>query len=177
MIYQTKPKNKIVAVDFDGTLCEKQLSRNRKSKNRVIELIKRWQKDGNIIILNTCRSGQYLANAVMWCKNHGLVFNAVNHNTKERIQQYGGDTRKISADIYIDDKAINPFYFLSVNEGISDEIYDKAEFRAETDLCNPCRCPEIRAAGMCCDCDTFYALRDYHVAQLLNGEKEAKNGK
>ena len=32
----------------------------------------------------------------------------MNENLPELIELYGGDTRKISADFYIDDKAVNP---------------------------------------------------------------------
>jgi hypothetical protein len=36
----------------------------------------------------------------------GLVFDAYNENLPERIAEYGGDCRKISADFYADDKNI-----------------------------------------------------------------------
>jgi hypothetical protein len=32
------------------------------------------------------------------------VFDAYNENLPERIAEYGGDCRKISADFYVDDK-------------------------------------------------------------------------
>jgi hypothetical protein len=42
---------------------------------------------------------------VKWCKGQGLVFDEVNRNLRERIRTYKRDSRKISADIYIDDRA------------------------------------------------------------------------
>ena len=44
--------------------------------------------------------------AVKWCEERGLAFDYINENTPEHIEWAGGDTRKIYADIYIDDKAV-----------------------------------------------------------------------
>lgn len=46
--------------------------------------------------------------AVDYCKKAGLEFDTVNENLPELIEAYGGDTRKINADVYFDDKAVNP---------------------------------------------------------------------
>lgn len=40
------------------------------------------------------------------CKSWGLEFNAVNENLPEMTAHYGNDSRKIGADIYIDDKSL-----------------------------------------------------------------------
>ena len=50
---------------------------------------------------------EQLEDAVAWCKERGLEFDAVNENLPELIELYGNDCRKINADIYIDDKAVN----------------------------------------------------------------------
>ena len=44
--------------------------------------------------------------AVEWCGNLGLEFDAINDNLPEIIERYGCNSRKISCDFYIDDKAI-----------------------------------------------------------------------
>lgn len=49
-----------------------------------------------------------MEDAVAWCKERGIEFDAVNENLPELIELYGNDCRKINADIYIDDKAVNP---------------------------------------------------------------------
>ena len=36
----------------------------------------------------------------------GLKFNAINQNVPEGIKRLGNDSRKIFADVYIDDKAV-----------------------------------------------------------------------
>jgi len=43
--------------------------------------------------------------ATAYCAIHGLFFDAVNENLPERIKAFGGDCRKISCDIFYDDKA------------------------------------------------------------------------
>lgn len=65
------------------------------------------QRQGNKVILWTCRCGERLQDAVMWCKRYGLEFDAVNENLPEMIKWYGNDSRKIFYDVLIDDKSIN----------------------------------------------------------------------
>ena len=50
-----------------------------------------------------------MQNAIIMCSNYGLKFDAVNQNMPEVIERFGGDSRKIYADEYIDDKASNKF--------------------------------------------------------------------
>lgn len=100
---------RIVAVDFDGTLAETKFPEIIKPIPKMIKYCKQLQKGGAILILYTCRKGKDLQDAVEWCEGQGLVFDYVNENTAENIENYGGeDTRKIFAHEYIDDKAINP---------------------------------------------------------------------
>ena len=42
--------------------------------------------------------------AVEWCKEHELVFDAVNDNLPEIVEAFGGNCRKIFANEYIDDR-------------------------------------------------------------------------
>ena len=49
-----------------------------------------------------------MARAVLWCAGFGLYFDAVNKNVPERVALYGTDSRKVSADVYIDDRAQIP---------------------------------------------------------------------
>lgn len=109
---------KIIAVDFDGTLCERKYPDIGAPITPVIEYVKERKAAGDIIILWTCRVGEYLAYAVEWCKRQGLTFDYINENAPERVGQYGGDTRKISADEYIDDKA-NPPSIITIRRFIS----------------------------------------------------------
>lgn len=105
----------IYAVDFDGTLCTNNFPFIGEPNEKLIEFLKREQRRGCKIILWTCRCGQVLDVAVMFCGEYGLTFDAVNKNLPECIERFGGDTRKVYADVYIDDMASNcgyevPFY-------------------------------------------------------------------
>lgn len=95
----------MIAVDFDGTLCVNKYPLIGKPKKRVIRRVLREQSKGAKIILWTCRGGDTLRQALDWCNEQGLYFDAVNENLPERIKHFNNDCRKIGADLYIDDKA------------------------------------------------------------------------
>lgn len=96
---------RVIAVDFDGTLCENKYPKIGEPNRELIEQIKEEQKKGTAVILFTCRDGHKLKEAVKWCSGQGLKFDRVNDNLPERIRAYKGNTRKISADVYIDDRS------------------------------------------------------------------------
>ena len=90
----------IIAVDFDGTL------QNRSKPNAVlIGKLKRAQAHGDTVILWTCREGKSLAEAIQFLLENGFRPNYVNTNCPEGIKRTGRDSRKIFADVYIDDKS------------------------------------------------------------------------
>ena len=98
-------KNKVIAVDFDGTIVEHRYPEIGAEIPFAIETLKVLQKKGFRLILWTFRSGNFLEAAINYCKERGLVFYAVNKNYPEETFV---DTisRKINADIYIDDRNI-----------------------------------------------------------------------
>ena len=98
---------KIIAVDFDGTLSFATWPKLGEPNTDLINLLKKWKEKGNKLILWTCREGELLDQAVDWCKSQGLTFDAVNDNLEETIAAFGDNPRKITADYYIDDKALN----------------------------------------------------------------------
>jgi 2-hydroxy-3-keto-5-methylthiopentenyl-1-phosphate phosphatase len=95
----------IIAVDFDGTLCENDWPEIGEPNEELIDNLKQYQRKGVKIILWTCRVGNLLDYALSWCQTRGLIFDAVNENLPEIIEKFGSDTRKVYADIYIDDRA------------------------------------------------------------------------
>lgn len=102
--------NMIYAVDFDGTLSVgARWPEMGKPNKPLFDFLIRQQAAGAKIILWTNRSGGLLMGAVEFCRHRGLVFDAVNENLPDMIELYGNDSRKVGADVYIDDKAINPF--------------------------------------------------------------------
>ena len=100
-------KRKIIAVDFDGTLYTDDYPDIGDPIWKTINYCKKEKENGAILILWTCRSGQDLVEAIRLCKQVELHFDYVNENAKESMFGYARDSRKIYADEYIDDKAIN----------------------------------------------------------------------
>ena len=95
-----------IAVDFDGTLSLGPWPEVGPANEKLIEYIKARKDLGDQIILWTCREDKALDNAVIWCKEQGLVFDAINDNLPEVIEFYGNNSRKVSCDLYIDDKSV-----------------------------------------------------------------------
>lgn len=98
----------IIAVDFDGTLCYSQWPDLGEPNLPLINYLKQWKSNGNKLILWTCRANDALTRAVAWCLEHGLEFDAINDNLQEVVDFYGNNSRKITCDWYIDDKAVLP---------------------------------------------------------------------
>ena len=106
---------KILSVDFDGTLVTSAYPEIGKQK-WIHRLLLKWllsqQKKGAVLILNTLRTKQeHLDLAVKWCRDQGLFFYLVNENYSYNIKKFG-ESRKIGADLHIDDKNIGPFGWL-----------------------------------------------------------------
>lgn len=101
-------RHKIIATDFDGTLCEiEEFPKIGKPKQSVIDALLREQKAGTKLILWTCREGKPLLDAIKWCYERGLVFDAVNAQLPEMVKLFGNDCRKVFAHEYWDDRAVN----------------------------------------------------------------------
>ena len=103
------PLPKILAVDFDGTLVSDKYPEIGSPNEKLFTICKRLRERGVRVILWTCRNNEPLAEAVMYCYLKGLSFDAVNENIPETQELYGGDTRKVFADVYLDDKALHPY--------------------------------------------------------------------
>ena len=95
-----------IAVDFDGTIVEHAYPEIGKEKLFAFQTLKELQKKGAQLILWTFRSGKELEEAVEFCEKHGVEFYAVNTNYPGEIFDGSVSSRKIDADIYIDDKNI-----------------------------------------------------------------------
>lgn len=104
---------RIIAVDFDGTLCANVYPEIGTPNLALITLLKRLRTEGCQLILWTCRCGALLEEALEWCRQFQLGFDAVNENVEETLQKYGTDSRKVFADVYIDDRSCFPFENIS----------------------------------------------------------------
>ena len=110
----------IIAVDFDGTLCGFNYPGIGAPHHDVIKSLKLLREYGHALILWTCRGGKALEEAVNWCEEHGIFFTAINQNLGQSIEKYGGDSKKIFADIYLDDKT--PLGLSGVRAWLSEQL-------------------------------------------------------
>jgi len=93
----------IIAVDFDGTIVKHRYPAIGKEIPFAIKTLKLLQQKGHKIILWTYRFGKELEEAVNFCEKRGLTFFAVN-NGLEGEEFDNTYSRKIYADVYIDDR-------------------------------------------------------------------------
>lgn len=98
----------IIAVDFDGTLCSSCYPEIGQPNTGLIDSLRERRAIGDKLILWTCREGEQLMAALRWCHGFGLSFDAVNDNIPETVERWGNNSRKITADIYIDDRSEKP---------------------------------------------------------------------
>ena len=95
-----------IAVDFDGTIVEHKYPEIGKEIVFAFNTLRALQEQGHQLILWTYRSGQELDEAVEYCRRNGLEFYAVNSSYPEEEFDEDYDSRKIDADIFIDDRNI-----------------------------------------------------------------------
>ncbi len=118
----------IIAVDFDGTIVEHEYPAIGKTQLFAFETLKELQKKEHQLILWTYRTGKELDEAVDFCKKNGVEFYAVNKNYPEEIFVEGEISRKINADIFIDDRNVGGFLGWSkIWELISSENLEQIE--------------------------------------------------
>jgi hypothetical protein len=94
----------IIAVDFDGTIVEHKYPEIGKVMLFAFETLKQLQKQGHELILWTSRHGKELNEAIEFCARHGVEFYAVNSHFPGEEFVEGESSRKIVADVYIDDR-------------------------------------------------------------------------
>lgn len=103
-----KNRFRIIGVDFDGTLAVTKgtYPEIQKPIQEIIDYVKTEQENGAFLILVTMREGEVLNQAVEWCEEQGLVFDAVNDNLPHMKEFFGNNPRKIFCNEYLDDTNI-----------------------------------------------------------------------
>ena len=102
-------QSKLIAVDFDGTIVEDKYPQIGKPMMFAMETLKKFQEDGHRLILWTYRSGRALQDAVEFCREQGIEFYAVNSSYPEEDFDRDQASRKIHADVFIDDRNFGGF--------------------------------------------------------------------
>ena len=95
-----------IAVDFDGTIVEHRYPEIGKEILFAFDTLKALQKQKHLLIMWTYRSGKELDEAVEYCRQNGIEFYAVNKSYPEEEFNENFSSRKIEADIFIDDRNI-----------------------------------------------------------------------
>ena len=91
----------VIAIDFDGTITDKNIfPQIGEFKEHAIEAIKNFQKHGYKVVMWTCREGVYLDDAKIALHRKGVFLDGYNYSP------YQLQSRKIVADVYIDDKNV-----------------------------------------------------------------------
>lgn len=108
-------KKLVIAVDFDGTLVRHEYPEIGPIIEETFNCIKQVKEKGHSIILWTCREGKELQDAIDFCRENGLEFDAVNQNAP--LVELKGEcgTRKVFAHYYLDDRGISPTEPLDMN--------------------------------------------------------------
>lgn len=99
----------IISIDFDGTIVEDHYPDIGKLMPGAKESVRRLHENGNLIIINTCRDGQLLLEAINFLLEHDIPFDRVNDNLPRNTREYESNSRKVFADIYIDDRNLGGF--------------------------------------------------------------------
>lgn len=97
----------IIAVDFDGTIVEHRYPEIGAERPFATDTLRMLIKERHKLILWTVREGQLLQDALDWCKERGVEFYAVNKDfPEENVEKNIHFSRKIKADLFIDDRNI-----------------------------------------------------------------------
>lgn len=96
----------VITVDFDDTIVYNTFPQIGSMLPFADEIINYLFDRGHTIIIDSCRTGDTERQMVGWLKYNNIKYSWVNKNCPRRIKRYGGDTRKISCDISIDDKSL-----------------------------------------------------------------------
>ncbi len=99
----------IIAVDFDNTIAITDFPRIFSPRPGVIEALHKLRKQGHYIIVWTCRCDTDLLNAINFMLENNIEFDRINDNHPDAVRKFGFNSRKINADIYIDDKNLGGF--------------------------------------------------------------------
>lgn len=116
----------ILGCDFDGTICEHMYPAIGPAMPGAFESLRRFQEKGDRLILWTCREGVALQEAITYCRLNGIEFEQHNNNAVEHDY---AKSRKIYADLYIDDRMVGGFPGW---EAVEKEVDKLREFIAGT---------------------------------------------
>ena len=93
-----------IAVDFDGTIVEHRYPKIGEEIPFATETLKILAQERHKLIVWTVREGELLEEAIEWCRQRGVFFYSVNKDYPEEEKSHNGFSRKLKADLFIDDR-------------------------------------------------------------------------
>ena len=97
----------IIGVDFDGTIVEDKYPEIGRERPFATDTLRMLIADRHRLILWTVREGRELDEAVQWCRERGVEFYAINRDfPEENVSKNRSYSRKIKADVWIDDRNV-----------------------------------------------------------------------
>lgn len=100
----------IIAVDFDLTIVESNFPTIVGEIPGALHALRRLAEAGHYIIIWTCRYGDDAVDAVNWLLENNVEFHRFNAPNPENMKKFNNtSSRKVYADVYIDDKNIGGF--------------------------------------------------------------------
>jgi hypothetical protein len=97
----------VLSIDFDKTIVDSDFPTIHALRENARDMINLLYDEDFYIIINTCRSGPHEKDCKDFLDDHDIKYHQINQNCPLLCDFYDCDSRKISADIYIDDKDIN----------------------------------------------------------------------
>ena len=93
-----------IAVDFDGTIVDHRYPKIGEEIPFATETLKILAQERHKLIFRTVREGELLEEAIEWCRQRGVFFYSVNKDYPEEEKSHNGFSRKLKADLFIDDR-------------------------------------------------------------------------
>lgn len=101
-------KFEFIAIDFDGTITTDHSLPfgTAVPRDHAIRVINKIHDHGGKIAIWTCRTGDQQDMVEDFLRYHQIPYHVINDNFYESKEIFGGTSRKILADCYIDDRCL-----------------------------------------------------------------------
>lgn len=114
----------IISIDYDDTIVVADYPNTGKIKPFAALVINTLFEEGHTIIINTCRTEEHEWLAGKYLDDCGVKYHHINENHPDNIAMYDSDSRKIYADVYIDDKQLGglPDHWLEIDKVLREQL-------------------------------------------------------
>ena len=99
----------VIAIDYDGVINAAPYPEVGVMVPGAAKALRQLHEEGHTLILWTCREGQDQTRAINDLLSRGIHIDGVNCNARANIEQYSNDSRKVHADLYVDDRQVGCF--------------------------------------------------------------------